>query len=349
MNNKAFFEAINTLASEHGIPPEILIDKIGQGVLKAVKKEYPDCDEFAVNIDLEKNKFEVCVMRTVVDDEPIDMNEINIEDAKVSCTKKAKLGDIVPYKLSTAQFGRVAAQYAKQSIRHDIKEYEREKIINQYKDKEHEAVSAVVQKVEPDTGNCVLTIEKGDAYLFKNEQIPGEVLTEGDIIKVYVIGISNPEKKPSVKISRTHKDLVRRLFELEVPEINEGIVDVRAISREAGARTKVAVCSNDENVDPVGACIGSKHSRIEKIIKELNGEKIDIIVYDEDPAVFISHALSPADVVSVTIVDAEERICTVIVPNNQISLAIGNKGQNAKLAARLTGYKIDIRPENPVQ
>ena len=346
MNNKAFFEAMNMLAAEHNIPPEVLVEKVGQGILKAVRKEYPDCDEFTVNIDPEKNKFDICVMRTVVDDEPIDMNEINIEDALVSCSKKAQLGDLVPYKLSVAQFGRVAAQYAKQSIRHDIKEYEREKIIEQYKDKEHEVISAVVQKVEPDTGNCVLTVEKSEAYLFKNEQIPGEVLKEGDIIKIYVIGISNPEKKPSVKISRTHKDLVKRLLELEIPEIAEGTIEIKAVSREAGARSKVAVMSNNENVDPVGSCIGTKHSRIEKIIKEIKGEKIDIIVYDEDPRVFIAHALAPAEVLSVNIEDSEDRICTAIVPNNQISLAIGNRGQNAKLAARLTGYKIDIRPEN---
>ncbi len=346
--SKALFEALEFLANENGIPIEALVEKIGQGVMKAVKKEYPDCDDFSVDIDVDKHKFEVCVMRTVVEDEPIDMNEINIDEARASVSKKAKVGDVVPFKLSTAQFGRVAAQYAKQSIRHDIKEFEKEKLISQYKDKEHEAVSATVLKVEPGTGNCSLSIDKNEVYLFKNEQIPGEVLTEGDIIKVYVVGIINPDRKPAIKISRTHKDLVKRLFELEIPEIYDGTVEVKSISREAGARTKIAVWSKDPNVDPVGSCIGPRHSRIEKIVDELNGEKIDIIVWDEDPAVFIAHALAPAEVKSVFISEDEERVCSAIVPNNQISLAIGNKGQNAKLAARLTGFKIDIKPENPV-
>jgi N utilization substance protein A len=349
MNNKAFFEAMSLLAAEQGIPQDVLTEKISQGVLKAVKKEYPDCEEFTVNIDPDKNKFEVCAMRAVVEDNPAGMKEISLADAKAYCSKKAKVGDILPFKLSMAQFGRVAAQFAKQSIRNDIKEYERERIISQYKDKEREAVSAVVQKVEPDTGNCVLSIDKSEAYLFKSEQIPGEELIEGDVIKVFVIGIVNPERKPSVKISRTHRELVKRLFELEIPEISEGTVEIMAISREAGARTKIAVWSNDENVDPVGACIGTKHSRIEKIIGELNGEKIDVVEYSDDPAVFVAHALAPAEVISVSVSDGEEPVCTVVVPNNQISLAIGNKGQNAKLAARLTGYKIDIRPLNPVQ
>ena len=345
--SKAIFDALELLANENGIPLESLVDKISQGIMKAVKREYPDCDEYMVDIDPAKKIFDVCVMRRVVDDEPVYMNEINIAEAHAVVSKNAKVGDLVPFKLSTAQFGRVAAQYAKQSIRHDIKEFEREKLINQYKDKEHEAVSAIVQKVEPATGNCSLTIDKDEVYLFKNEQIPGEVLTEGDIIKVYVVGIINPDKKPAIKISRTHKDLVKRLFELEIPEIFDGTVEVKSISREAGSRSKIAVWSKDPNVDAVGSCIGSKHSRIEKIVNELNGEKIDIIVWDEDPAVFIAHALAPAEVKNVIIEEGEERICTAIVPNNQISLAIGNKGQNAKLAARLTGFKIDIKPENP--
>ncbi|MBQ7980614.1 MAG: transcription termination factor NusA, partial [Oscillospiraceae bacterium] len=201
----------------------------------------------------------------------------------------------------------------------------------------------------PESGNVTLTIDKNEVYLFKNEQIPGEVLKEGQIVKLYIVDIINQTKRPMVKISRAHKDLVKRLFELEIPEIYDGTVEVMAISREAGSRTKIAVWSKDKNVDAVGSCIGPKHSRIQNIVNELNGEKIDIIVYDEDPAVFIAHALAPADVISVTIdEESEQKACTVVVPNNQLSLAIGNKGQNAKLAARLTGYKIDIKPENPV-
>ena len=346
---KELFAALAQLAEENCIPMESLVEKISQAILKAVRKEYDYCDDFVVNIDPDKNIFDVCVLRTVVDDEPIDLNEINIDEARTVCSPNAQLGDRVPFKLSTAQFGRVAAQYAKQSIRHDIKEFERDKLINQFKDKEHEAVSATVQKIEPGTGNATLTIDKNEVYLLKNEQIPGEVLKEGQIVKVYVVGIINPDKRPAVKISRKSNELVKRLFELEIPEIYDGTVEIKSIAREAGARTKIAVCSKDPNVDPIGACIGPKHSRIEKIVDELNGEKIDIIIYDEDLSVFIAHALAPADVISVTVEEGEEKKCTVIVPNNQLSLAIGNKGQNAKLAAKLTGCKIDIKPENPVE
>ena len=241
--------------------------------------------------------------------------------------------------------------FSKDEILHILdvaKEFEKNRIIEQFKDKEHEILSATVERIEPDSGNACLILdnaEKTEVYLFKNEMIPGEKIEVGDIIKIYVVGIINPEKRPAVKVSRTHKDLVKRLFELEIPEIYDGTVEVKAISREAGSRTKIAVCSKDPNVDPVGACIGPKRSRISRISEELNGEKIDIIVYDEDPAVFIAKALAPAEVIKVELAEGEERACRVIVPNNQLSLAIGNKGQNAKLAARLTGYKIDINPE----
>ena len=209
--NKEFFEALECLAHENSIPLEALVEKIQQGIMKAVRKEYPDCDDFLVDIDPARNVFDVCVLRTVVDDEPIDLNEINIEEAK-TIVPGCVCGDRVPYKLDTAKFGRVAAQYAKQSIRHDVKEFEKEKLIAQYKDKVHDIISATVQKVEPATGNAVLLVDKNEIYLYKNEQIPGEVLTEGDIIKIYVVGIVNPDRKPAIKISRTHKDLVKRLF-----------------------------------------------------------------------------------------------------------------------------------------
>ncbi|MBQ5318705.1 MAG: transcription termination/antitermination protein NusA [Oscillospiraceae bacterium] len=346
--NKEFFEALELLAQENGIPMETLVEKIEQGIARAVKKEYPDCENYHVKIDMDKKKLEVCLMRTVVEGEPLDMSEINIDEAIATCTKRAKVGDVVPFKLSTAKFGRVAAQNAKQAIRTELKGFERAKYINQFDSKVHEAVSATVQRIEPESGNATLTIDKNEVYLFKNEQIPGEVLKEGDIVKLYVVDIINRERRPMVKVSRTHKDLVKRLFELEIPEIYDGTVEVKAISREAGSRTKIAVWSKDKNVDPVGSCIGPKHSRIQNIVNELNGEKIDIIIYDEDPAVFIAHALAPAEVLSVTVEEGEQKSCTVIVPNNQLSLAIGNKGQNAKLAARLTGFKIDIKPENPV-
>jgi len=345
INTKEFFKALTGLSESSGIPIEELVEKVRQSILKAVKKEYPDGDNFNVTINPDENLFEVCIMRIVVDDEPININEINIAEAR-TINSNCICGDSVPFELDPSAFGIAAAMNAKQNIRHDVKEFEKEKLIAQFKDKVHDIVSATVQKVEP-SGNATLTVDKNELYLYKNEQIPGEVLKEGDIIKIYIVEISAPEKKFSIKISRTHKDLVKRLFELEIPEIYEGVVEIKAISREAGSRTKIAVCSKDSNVDPVGACIGPKRSRISKVVEELGGEKIDIIVYDENPEKFIAKSLSPADVVSVEIAEGE-RTATVVVPNSQLSLAIGNKGQNAKLAARLTGYRIDIKPENPL-
>lgn len=345
--NKEFFEALLLLQKENKIAVDVLIEKVKQGVIKAIKKEYPDCENINIVIDPEKNKFEMKILKTIVEGEPADGNEINIDKAK-AINPKAVVGDVCEVPLSTAQFGRVAAQSAKQSIRHDIKEFEKEHLISQFHDKEHECVSATVQKVEPGTGNAVLTIESNEVYLLRSEQIPGEILNAGDMIKVYVVGIVNPDRKPTIKISRTHRDLVKRLFELEVPEIYDGTVEVKAISREAGSRSKIAVFSKDSNVDAVGACIGPKRSRITSIVNELCGEKIDIIPFSEDDSEFIAKALAPAEVLKVTIAEDGTRACTAVVPNNQLSLAIGNKGQNAKLAARLTGYRIDIVPEIPV-
>lgn len=347
MDNE-IFDSLELISKENDIPVEMLIEKIEQAVMKAVKREYPDCEEFAhVETDMEKRTFNVIFMRTVVDDEPTYINEINIDEAR-SLDPNYAVGDVIPFKMPTAKFGRVAAQNAKQSIRHDIKEFEKNKLIAQFEGKEKDIVSATVTQVEPNTGNAVVTIDGSEVYFFRSEMLPNETLKVGEIVKVYVVGIFHRDRKPSVKISRTHKEFVKRLFELEIPEIYDGTVEVKAISREAGARTKIAVCSKDPNVEPVGACIGPKRSRISKIVEELNGEKIDIIVYDEDISKFIAKSLAPAEVLSVEIVDPEERLCRAVVPDNQLSLAIGNRGQNAKLAARLTEYKIDIVPESGV-
>lgn len=347
--NKDFFEALSLLGAENKIDADALIEKVASGIKKAVKRDIPGADEenIEVVINPEKGKFEIKLNKTVVEEVTNPDNEITLEDA-LEISKRAKMGGQVAIKLDPAKFGRVAAQSAKQSIKHDIKEIERERILAAYEGKEHECVSATVLKVEPDTLNAVVSIDGNEAYLVRGEQIPGEELREGDIIKVYVVGIVNPERRPSVRISRTHRDLVKRLFELEVPEIYDGTVEVKAISREAGARSKIAVWSKDENVDPIGACIGPKRSRIHAIVRELNGEKIDIIPYSEDDAEFIAAALSPADVLKVELDEEGARACSVTVPDNQLSLAIGNRGQNAKLAARLTGYKIDIGPEHTI-
>lgn len=343
--NKNFFEALSLLGSENSVDTEVLIEKVKSALLKAIKKAYPDCEEYIhVNIDPEKKKFEMFLMRTVVDDQPTYYNEINIDEAK-TIDPNAYLGGVVAYPLDAAKFGRAAAQSAKQSIKGDLREINRENILNQFGEKENECITAVVSQVEPGSGTVTVVYDKTELYLFRNEQIPGEKFREGQSVKVYVSGITNKTKKPIIKISRAHKDLVKRLFELEVPEIYDGIVEIKSISREAGARTKVAVWSSDASVDAVGACIGPKRSRIQAVVDELSGEKIDIISYSEDPAEFIAKALAPAKVLSVDVAEGETKECRVIVPNDQLSLAIGNRGQNAKLAAKLTGYKIDIKPE----
>lgn len=342
--NNGFFDALELLSKENGVSVDVLIEKVKSALTKAIKKAYPYCERYNINIDPETRTFEMSLIKEVVEDMPIDESEINIDEAK-TIDPYAVVGGFVEVKLDTAQFGRTAAQSAKQSIKGDLREISRENLLNQFQSKENECISVVVTQVEPNAGTVTVEHEKTELYLFRNEQIPGEILKEGQKIKVYVTGIVNKQKKPIVKISRTHKDLVKRLFEMEIPEIYDGTVEIKAISREAGSRTKVAVWSRNENVDAVGACIGPKRLRISAIVDELNGEKIDIINYSEDPAVFIAKALAPAEVTSVEITDEEMRTCTVIVPNSQLSLAIGNRGQNAKLAAKLTGYKIDIKPE----
>ena len=354
MNND-FFEALSTLETDNHIDAEVLIEKIRAGILMAIKKDYPGSENINVTIDPEAGKFEMKIIKDVVEGEPEDpANQISIDEA-LTISKRARVGGTVEIKLSSAKFGRVAAQAAKQSIRNDIKRIEKERLIAQYSDKAKECISATVEKVEPETLNAILVIDKNDAnnrneiFLSRREQIPGEVLKPGDIIKVYVVGVSEPDKRFAVRISRTHKDLVKRLFEIEVPEIYDGTVEIKAISRVAGSRSKMAVWSKDPNVDAVGACIGPRRSRIQNVVNELKGEKIDIINYSENDEEFIAMALAPAEVTKVEILDddPEVKACRVTVPNRQLSLAIGNKGQNAKLANLLTGYKIDIVPEEP--
>ena len=340
--NKGFFEALRMLGDENSVDVEVLIEKVKSALMKAVKKSYPDCENININIDPETNAFEISIIKEVVDDEPLDDNEINIDVAR-TIDPGAYVGSMVAVKIDTAQFGRAAAQSAKQSIKTDLREINRENLLNQFQNKENECISAKITQIEPSRGTATLMYDKTELYLFKNDQIPGEVLKEGQTVKVYITGIVSKEKKPIVKISRTHKDLVKRLFELEVPEIYDGTVEIKSISREAGSRTKIAVYSKNPHVDAIGACIGPKRSRITNIVNELNGEKIDIVVYSENPEEFIAKSLAPSEVTQV-ILDEESRACTVIVPDSQLSLAIGNRGQNAKLAAKLTGYKIDIKP-----
>ena len=344
--DNAFFEALNSLGSENGLDTDTLIEKVKSAMLKAARKAYPDSeDRITVEIDPTTKTFEMYLRQDVIDDEPIDENEINIAEAR-NIDPSIQVGDHIQKRLDINRFGRAAALSAKQSIKGDLRDINRKRILDKFQDKENDCITCTVTQVEKG-GAATLMYDKTEIYLFHNEQIPGEDLKEGQSIMVYVTNIANKQKKPIIKISRVRKELVKRMFELEVPEIYDGVVEIKAISREAGARTKIAVWSNDANVDPVSACIGPKHARIDAVVKSLSGEKIDIIPYSENPEEFIARALAPATVESVTIINPEERLCGVLVPANQLSLAIGNRGQNAKLAAKLTGYKIDIKAATP--
>ncbi len=339
------FEALTLLAKEKGIEPDMLIEKIQTALVIAIKKDYPRSENTQFDIDIAKGKFDVAIMKNVVEEVEDDANEISLEAAR-NINKRLNIGDVAKVKLDTKNFGRIAAQTAKQVIKQGIKEFERSQLVEQWGGLQSEAVSATVVKVEPTTGNAVVNINGTEVTLFKSDQLPGDELSTGDIVKVFVYGVSSSDRRPTLRISRTQRDLIKRLFELEVPEISDGTVEIKSISREAGSRSKIAVMSNNENVDALGACIGPQRSRISRICDELRGEKIDVVKYSDDPKEFIKQALKPADVISVDIPDEEVRACSVVVPDNQLSLAIGNKGQNAKLAARLTGFKIDIKPES---
>ncbi len=344
-----FFDALKMLGEENSVETALLVEKVKSAMLKAAKRAYPHSeDRIRVEIDPATKKFAMYIVQEIIDDEPIDENEINIEVAK-TIDKNAVLGGTILKEIDISTLGRMAALSAKQSIKGDLREINREQVLEKFEKKEHDCIVAKVSQIEPGRGTATVVYEGTELYLFKNEQIPGEVITEGKDIKVYITGITNKTKKPIVKISRTHKDLVKRLFETEVPEIYDGTVEIKSISREAGSRTKIAVWSKDANVDAIGACIGPKRARITAVVNELNGEKIDIIPWSENPREFIAKALAPAEVMKSIITSVEEKKCTVVVPNNQLSLAIGNKGQNAKLAAKLTGYKIDIKPQTNVE
>ncbi len=344
MNNE-FFEALADLGTENSVDAEIMIEKVNSAMQKAAQRIYPDCKEnIRVDIDPANRIFNVVLLQEVVDEEPINATQIHIDVAR-TMDPNTYVGAIVEHPLDISKFGRASAQSAKQSIKGDLRDINRDRLLEKFQGKENDILSATVTQVEPGRGSATLVYDKTELYLLRQEQIPGEVLREGMTVKVYVTAIANKSKKPVIKVSRVHRDLVKRLFELEVPEIYDGTVEVKAISREAGSRSKIAVVSHDENVDAIGSCIGPKRSRISAIVRELGGEKIDIIPYSEDPAEFIAHALSPAKVLKVTILDEEERTCVAIVPNDQLSLAIGNRGQNAKLAAKLTGFKIDIKSD----
>ncbi|MBQ6868137.1 MAG: transcription termination/antitermination protein NusA [Clostridia bacterium] len=350
--------ALEELEAEKGIMKSYMLDRISQGMIAAYKalfKKDPynaPTDNVEATIDPETGVISVFVTKVVVDDEPENYStEITVEDA-MNYTPNPQLGDAIKIEVDTKDFSRIATQTAKQVIIQGIREAERGMVLAAFSSKEHEILSATVIKIDARYGNMVLEIgggkDKTEVMMQASEQVRGEVIKEGDVIKVYVAEVRNGAKGPQIVISRTHPGLVKRLFELEVPEIYDGTVVINGVAREAGSRSKIAVFATDENVDPVGACVGPRGSRVGNIVNELRGEKIDIIRYSEDPAKFVAEALSPSEVISVTMHE-DGKSCTVIVPDTQLSLAIGKEGQNARLAAKLTGLKIDIKPQSQAQ
>ena len=350
MNIPEIIAALAMLEKERGIPQTFMMDKIIQAVTTAYKRDHKDVENVIVDVDEEHQRLKMYVQKNVVAEEDyVDpFNEIPVEEAK-TISARYEIGDVVNIPVDNTEFGRIAAGNGKQVIIQGLREAERGMVYDEFNSKQHEILTGVVTRIDPRTNAVSLRIGTGtestEALLLSGEQVPGEELVEGQHVKVYVVDVRRSTRGPQILISRTHPGLVKRLFELEVPEIYDGTVEVKSIAREAGSRTKMAVWSADENVDPIGACVGPKGQRVAAIVDELRGEKIDIIKWSEDPAQFIAAALAPSDVVDVMMAE-EGKACRVIVPDDQLSLAIGKEGQNARLAARLTGYKIDIKPES---
>ena len=340
MNNE-LLEALNILEQEKNISKDTLLEAIENSLVTACKNHFGKSDNVKVDINRDTCEF-VCYQEKTVVEEVLDpVEEISLIDDQM-INGKYYVGDIVRVEVKSKEFGRIATQNAKNVILQKIREEERKVIFDEYNSKEKDVVTGVVQRYVGK--NVSINLGKADALLTESEQIKGETFQPTERIKVYILEVKSTSKGPKILVSRTHPELVKRLFESEVTEVKEGIVEIKSISRESGSRTKIAVWSNDPDVDPVGACVGMNGARVNAIVNELRGEKIDIITWDENPAILIQNALSPAKVISV-IADADEKTAKVVVPDYQLSLAIGKEGQNARLAARLTGFKIDIKSE----
>ena len=350
MDSKEFFEAIHQIEQEKGIKPGYMLEKVTQALLSAYRRDHEGVgDNLVMEADEEAGTVRLFLKKEIVEEVDNPYTEISLEEVRRSLPQ-AELGDVVRLEVKTKVFGRVAAQTARQVIIQGIREAEQGMIYDEFSTKEHELLTGTVTRIDPRNGAVTLRLHSGseftDAYLGVGEQVKGERYMEGQRVKVYVVEVRRATKGPQVLISRTHPGLVKRLFELEVPEVYDGTVEIRSVAREAGSRTKMAVWAAEPNVDPIGACVGPRGQRVNTIVEELKGEKIDIIRWSEDPAEYIAAALSPADVISVEELPAQgdARSCRVVVPDDQLSLAIGKEGQNARLAAKLTGYKIDIKP-----
>ena len=342
-----FFLALDLIEKEKGISKNYMIEKIRAALVAAVKKDNPAAaDGVVVDVDPVQRKLRIYIEKTVVEEVANPALELTLEEAR-AIEPKTELGDKLPFDVNLDKFGRIAAQAGKQVIIQGIREAERGMVYEEFNSKEHEILTGLVTRIEPRNGSVHIRISNGtgttDALMPAEERVPAEVIREGDHLKVYVVEVRRPLKGPQVMVSRTHPGLVKRLFELEVPEIYDGVVEIKSIAREAGTRTKIAVASNDPAVDPIGACVGPKGSRVGAVVEELRGEKVDIIAWSEDPEKFVAAALAPAEVYTSTLLE-DGRSCRAVVPDNQLSLAIGKEGKNARLAAKLTGYKIDIKP-----
>ena len=344
-DNSEFFEALRLMEEERGIPQKFIAEKIADAIVVAARKDYGGNDIVSCVIDVENEIFSVTARKEIVDELENPHTQISREDA-IAIDPKSVDNGFVDIKLDPKKFGRIVAQNSKNNFRQGVREVERGQALVEFQSHNREVITAIVKRVDPQSGNAVLEIGHNEAVLPRAEQVPDEIIHEGDHIKVYVVDVKETDRGPRIMLSRTHPGLVKRLFETEVPEIFDGTIEIKAISRQAGARTKMAVWCENTEIDAIGACIGQRGVRVNKIVEELAGEKIDIVKYSEDPVEFISEALSPAKVVSVSIQSADPKVCVVRVPESQLSLAIGNKGQNVRLAAKLTGWKIDIHPES---
>ena len=346
--NKDFLDALTELEREKNISKEDIITAIEDAVELAYKKNYGNYPNVRVLVDREDGEVLVLMSKEVVSEVEDDMMEVSLEEAR-SYDERYEVGDVIEYQVDPKDFGRIAAQTAKQVVVQRIREAERRNSYDEFVNKQGEIVTAKIERIN--NGTMFLSVGNSEGILPLSEQVKTESFNVGDRIKVYVIDVKKATKGPQIFLSRSHPGLVRRLFELEVPEISDGTVEIKGIAREAGSRTKIAVFSHDENVDPVGACVGNRGTRVQNIVDELFGEKIDIIVWDEDPAVLISNVLKPAEVEGVYInyVSEKEKMATAVVPEQQLSLAIGREGQNVRLAARVSGWKIDIKSKSQLE
>ncbi len=351
LDAQEFFASIALIEKERGIPREYMMEKITQALVSAYKRDHEGVtDNVFIDANEEAGTVRMFIKKEVVERVDNPSTEMALEEARASLPS-ANLGDVLRIEIKPRNFGRIAAQTARQVIIQGMREAEHNMIYESFSSREHEMMTGSVMRVDPRNGGATVRLfsgsEHSDAYLAAGEQVRGEVIQEGDRIRVYVVEVRRSTRGPQVLVSRTHPGLVKRLFELEVPEIYDGTVEIRSIAREAGSRTKLAVWSDDPNVDPIGACVGPKGARVNNVVAELQNEKIDIVKYSEDPAVFVAAALAPSDVISVRAME-NGKSCRVAVPDDQLSLAIGKEGQNARLAAKLTGFKIDIKAASAV-